>query len=218
MPGSHSSGAVIHEFQFPPDTGERFSASEIRAFEKSEGLSVDQAEALAACHRSISLDNLKSLPPGVAQALGKCRYELRLPSLAAITENAAFWLSGAPMLYLTGLQTVNARVAGHLKDTRLWLDLGGLTGLSVTAARELAKSKAWVSLRGLKELSPELAQALAAHDGAGLSLRGVASITTEVAEILAQHRGATLRLSSLRNDPDHIRGILRKHAGQICYH
>lgn len=218
MPAAHISDVVISEPRTSPVTGGRFSVSEIRAFEKSEELSVNQAEALVECHRPISLDNLRSLSPCVAQALGKCRYELRLPSLVTITENAAFWLSGAPMLLLTGLQSVSARVAGHLKNARLWLDLGGLPGLSVAAARELAKTKAWLSLRGLKQLPPELAQALAAHEGAGLSLRGVASITTEVAEILAHHRGATLRLSSLRNAPDHIRRILRKHTGEICYH
>jgi hypothetical protein len=218
MPDSHPSDVVITESEASPVTGGRFSVSEIRAFEKSEELSVDQAEALVECHRPICLDYVKSLSPGVAQALGKCRYELRLPSLNTITENTACWLSGAPMLLLTGLQRVNARVTGHLKNAPLWLDLGGLPDLSVAAARELAKTKAWLSLRGLKQLSPELAQALAAHEGAGLSLRGVASITTEVAEILAHHRGATLRLSSLRNAPDHIRSVLRKHAGEICYH
>lgn len=218
MPAAHVSDVVICEPRTSPVTGEGFSISEIRAFEKSVELSVNQAHAIVECHRPISLDNLKNLSPCVAQALGKCRYELHLPSLDTITENAACWLSGAPMLLLTRLQSVSAGVAGHLKNARLWLDLGGLPGLSVAAARELAKTKAWLSLRGLKQLSPELAQALAAHEGAGLSLRGVASITTEVAEILAHHRGATLRLSSLRNAPEHIRGILRKHAGEICYH
>lgn len=218
MTAAHVSDVVISEPRTSPVTGGRFSVSEIRAFEKSEELFVDQAEALAGWNRPISLDNLRSLSPCVAQALGKCRYELRLPSLVTITDDAAFWLSGAPMLLLTGLQSVSAKVAGRLKNALLWLDLGGLPGLSGAAARELAKTKAWLSLRGLNQLSPELAQALAAHEGAGLSLRGVASITTEVAEILAQHRGATLRLSSLRNAPEHIRGILRKHAGKICYH
>lgn len=218
MPAAHLSDGVISESVASPVTGGRFFLSEIRAFEKSEELSVDQAEAIVECHRPINLVNLKSLSPGVAQALGKCRYELRLPSLDTITEDAAFWLSGAPMLSLTGLQGVSAKVAGHLKNAPLWLDLGSLPDLSVAAARELAKTNAWLSLRGLRQLSPELARALAAHEGVGLSLRGVASITAEVAEILAHHCGATLRLSSLKNAPDHIRGILRKHAGEVCYH
>jgi hypothetical protein len=211
MPTSHPSGVVISESEASPVTGGRFSLSEIRAFEKSEELSVDQAEAIVECHRPINLYNLRSLSPGVAQVLGSCRYELRLPSLDTITESEAFWLSGVPILLLTGLKRVNARVARYLKNAPLWLDLGGLPGLSVAAARELAMTKAWLSLRGLKQLSPELAQALAAHEGVGLSLRGVKVITEEVAQILANHRGGTLRLSSLRNAPEHIRAILRKH-------
>jgi hypothetical protein len=163
-------------------------------FKESE-VSADQARELARKYPVLVLENVKTLSPGVAEALVTPYMDtfLTLPALESLDVEAAMKLSAR---------------RGHL---RLW----GLKTLTPEAATALCGSKGQgVELNGVTEVSSELASALVGGRRTRLSI-GVHTLTGENAPILAGFSGG-LWCPNLEVLPIEAAKALGSHRGELA--
>lgn len=200
-------------------------------------LTVDQiGELLAqASDEPLVLDQVSGITPEIALKLGEHLQGLSLDGLEALDPQSAGMLAlhgrltaGVPPdLDVEGLL---GRIA-DLADGEDGPDFEGLerlvgdigSGTSPGAEPDAAGGEtdeptaqtgdAWLSLGGLTSLAPEVAAALAMHEGP-LLLDGVESLTVESAEALAAHAGE-LSLAGLKSLPADVRDALAAHDGTV---
>jgi hypothetical protein len=106
-------------------------------------------------------------------------------------------------------------ILGSSVQAQDWHEMRKITSLTVAQARRLAtrnrSDDLW--LTGLTSVTPEVAAALAKHQGSRLMLDGITSVTPEVAAALAKHQGdLSLGLTELS---DESATALARHRGGL---
>ena len=192
-------------------------------------LTVEQASELVSTSDGvIALDSLGSLTPEAALQLSVHDHGLSLDGLASLDAATARVLamhgrmegvdpnsldSDAILAKLDGLYAEGG-------DGEVNLDglLDGIESLLAdldanTDGADSEESDPWLSLGGVKALSPDVAAALAMHDGP-LLLDGLTVLSPDVAGSLATHSGE-LSLTGLESLSDEARAALAMHDGPV---
>lgn len=202
----------------------------------ASNLTAEQAAGLVKEAKGpLVLDGIAGLAPEVALSLARHARGLSLDGLAALDADTARALALHGRLVADIPEDIDVdSLLGKLADLAGGgdeePDLDGLEQLLGTlqsggpASDEAADADdggpgpatdgdAWLSLGGLRTLQPEIATALALHEGP-LLLDGVESLSPETAAALAAHAGE-LSLAGLTSLPADVRAMLAEHDGPV---
>lgn len=200
-------------------------------------LTVDRIGELVAqaSDEPLVLDQVAAITPEIALRLGEHLQGLSLDGLETLDPQSAGILAlhgrltdGVPQGL--DIESLLGRIA-DLADGEDGPDFEGLeqlvgdidSGTNPAAAEDSAAGEAdgstaqagdaWLSLGGLTSITPEVAAALALHEGP-LLLDGVETLSVAAAEALAAH-GGELSLAGLKSLPADVRDALATHAGTV---
>jgi hypothetical protein len=173
-----------------------------------DSLEPEAALNLARSTDGISLDGLTSLTPATARALAlhgqfsaDLPEKLDLGSLLERVGKIAASEDGGPDF--AGLEALVTELnGGH-----------SAVGVRTGSPKGPEKGDPWLSLGGLRALEPDVAAALALHEGP-LLLDGIESLSDEVAAALAAHSGE-LSLAGLKSLSPAARSRLASHDGPV---
>ena len=149
--------------------------------------------------RKLSLNGLKNLDQGSADALSTASGMLCLDGLSSINRDIATTLSSTNCddLTLNGISVINTDVAESLsKFHGKRLHLNGIANLDKEVARRLIKAKCYISLDGIRSITPDVAKELATTEGS-ISLSGIREMDKSTAANLSRWQGQNLDLGGL---------------------
>jgi len=178
----------------------------------------------------IGLDTVTQLAPDAALQLARHSQGLSLDGLQAVEAATARALAMHGRLdrfdqdteFDVGniLEKIDAYFASYTGEEvnvddidALLANLAGPSDDETDSGADAANADPWLSLGGLQTISPDVASALAMHDGP-LLLDGLTTISTEVASSLATHSGE-LSLAGLTQLSDDVRAALAEHDGPV---
>jgi len=175
-------------------------------------LSPDAALQLARHTQGLSLDGLPTVDAATARALAMHGRLDRFDQDAEFDVGGILEKIDAYFASSTGEELDVADIDALLANLAGPPDEETDTGSDATGS-DAAEADPWLSLGGLQTISPEVASALAIHDGP-LLLDGLTMISTEVASSLATHSGE-LSLAGLTQLSDDARAALAEHDGPV---